>query len=149
MSDEKQKRIERRHWKQLQSIVKEIKKLQESFAEWKDEICNRDEVNCWPDQLLEGLGKIIGDDIRYTENGLPKSGDVRRLPKELFAEVNAKMKEAKELGVKLDKKLDGIADIYGTYPDLIDIKTGVVTEHETLTATEETDGPAPIEEDEK
>ena len=131
MSDEK--RIERKHFKEIRNNRKRRDEVAKELQEWREKACDREDVDCYPDQLNEFTGRIARD-----------NGTVDRMPKVLMKEALGFRAEMLELDEQLMKKLDGYCDIYDTFPDLIEISTGKVKEHET--APKATDGPVELEE---
>ena len=150
MSDDL-KRMERKHFKELRNNRKRRDKVGEELTEWKEKVCDLEEVNCYPDQLQEFSGEIHRDDCTFAllPNGakLRTGGTVDRLSKELLKEAREFQKQLRELDEQLVKKIEGYCDIYDTFPDLIDIAKGTIGEHETAVANKTDDGPVALEED--
>lgn len=138
---EKLKRIARKHFKELRNNRKRREKLSQELQKWKEKVCDRKEVSCYPDQLLEYSGEIYRDDctFRVLENGIRirQTGTVDRLSKKLVEKANEYRAKIRECDDKLIKKLDGYCDIYNTFPDLIDISKGTIETHEVAEAHEE------------
>ena len=141
---EKLKRIERRHFKELRNNRTRREDIGKELDEWKEKVCDREDVNCYPDQLQEYSGEIYRDDCKFHALGngarIRLSGTVDRLPKELVKEAKVYRDRMKEEDDKLIKKIDGFCDIYDTFPDLIDIGKGTIEDHETAKAVEVKEG---------
>lgn len=137
MGSKKQKRIERRHFKEIRNNRKRREEVGKELQEWKEKTCDLPEVGCYADQLREFSGQIFRDDCVYAMdpngNQVFLSGTVDRLPKDKLTEALGYRDRLHALDKQLVEKLDGYADIYNTFPDLIDPSTGVVTEAEILT----------------
>jgi hypothetical protein len=133
-----EKRIERKHFKELRSLTKRRDEVTKELQEWKEAVC--DEMNCYSDQLQEFSGKVFRDDCVYgldsAGNRVFLSGTIDRMSREKLKKALEFRNRLTEITEKMLKKLDGYCEIYKTFPDLIDISKGTITEHETATVTE-------------
>jgi hypothetical protein len=135
---DKKPRIEHRFFKELCNIAKKRKKKSKELKEWKEKICDLPEVDCYPDQLMEFIGQIIGDDCVYDidrfGNRVRLSGTVTRLGRDHFKEASKYRDELMVIDEEFEDKLEEIANRYGVYSSDINVENGEITKSEVMMA---------------
>lgn len=132
------KRMERRHYKEIRNNRRRREDVVKKVQAWKEK--TSDEVNCHEDQLEEFTGKIYRDDCVFAldrnKYRIFLHGTVDRVPDTLMPEALVLRDELRVIDEQLMTKLEGYADIYDTFTDLINISTGQIYEHTTVKADE-------------
>jgi hypothetical protein len=125
---EKGKRIEWRDFKKLRSKSKQAVEDQEKFAEWKEDICARDDVNCEPHDLRENQGTLIIVDSK---------GGVKAVPEEVKPLWKEQYKHLKDQDRKWKNFVDELERRY--YPAVVNLKDGTLTEYSEVHPKDEKD----------
>ena len=132
------KRMERRHYKEIRNNRKRREDIVKEVQAWKEKTC--DSVNCHEDQLEEFTGKIYHDDCVFAldrnKHRVFLSGTITRVPELLMPEALALRDKLRDIDEQLFTKLEGYADIYDTFTDLINVSTGQIYEHTAVKADE-------------
>jgi len=110
-------------WK-LRGFQKKVDKFQEELAEWEME--KLEELKLYPDQINWITGAIV-DANAIIEEGRVISGQiVGRLPHEVIKAHKKEIEKLKEIDKELITFLDDLSNKLNIWPDMIDLKTGVI-----------------------
>lgn len=120
--EKKERRICGKNYWLLHDMGEKLGKAQEKYQEWIRKAARKH--NCYADQLENSLtGKVVDDNGKIIRLG---DKFINEAEKE-FKKLNVIAKEVGALKVKL-------AHEYDTWPDLIDIKTGRISDAEVSEA---------------
>jgi hypothetical protein len=126
---EKQKRMDWGHWKSLKSKQRKLRDLKTEIDDWKEDVCAREDMNCFPEELSELEGVITrGGLLRQLGNGLTymEGGKKERVPDDVKKECLEWRRKWREQTDIIEKKMDELVRIY--YPSTINRQDGTLTE---------------------
>jgi hypothetical protein len=114
-------RIQRKHWKRLQTMATASKEAFEGFQKWQEEKLAK--LNYWPDQVNWDTGVVLADTA--DERGMRPIQ--ARLSHEVLKEAKAQFEKVIEARERLDKAIKLVAVQYQVFPDCINVRSGEIT----------------------
>lgn len=113
---EKRRRIEGADFWEMYELLKTLEKAQDTYREWLRDKAKSE--GCYSDQIKRAeMGLIVND-----------KGEKKRCSAEFIADARAEQKKLQGPIDALRTKREEIAKKYKTWPDLIDEKTGEITD---------------------
>ncbi len=114
-----EKRLAYKDYARLRRFIKAAEKAGREHREWMEE--RADGLKCYVDKWFPRAGFYTSDDNKRV-----------KVKSELTTEARERDKKLRRVGEKVNRELERLAAKLGTYPDLIDAKTGKVTKPESV-----------------
>lgn len=114
-------------WK-LKGFEKRVKKFQENLDEWRNE--KAEELELYPDLINWATGAIFNDGADIVEGKVMNAKVVGRLDYSVLKEYRKQLEEIKKIDNDMSEFRDSLAKHLDIWPDMIDLKTGVIKDED-------------------
>lgn len=125
---EKKRRIKGDAFWKLKGFQKRIKNLQEELTEW--ELKKAEELELYPDQINWMSGAIYKDGAEIQNGRVVNAEIISRLPYDVLNEHRAIVNKSKSIDKDMTEFQEKIARQLKVWPDMIDLKTGIIADND-------------------